>query len=174
MTAWTNERIDELKILWAEGLSGTEIADKFGGVMTRNAVIGKVHRLGLAGRNDRKKGPPVGSHQRYHRRRATREEMQVRRLKTGTHQAPRIEVDTFQIYSHPDDDLIPFGQRCTLLELTPFNCHWPVGDPKSDNFFFCGGATETGPYCAYHHRVGYQPISLERHPFVSQRGRKAA
>jgi GcrA cell cycle regulator len=58
---------------------------------------------------------------------------------------------------------IPFGQRRTLLELTEETCRWPIGDPGSTDFFYCGGQTVTGlPYCAYHSRVAYQPPRVRR------------
>ncbi|MCC7347871.1 MAG: GcrA cell cycle regulator, partial [Variibacter sp.] len=56
------------------------------------------------------------------------------------------------------DNIIPIGQRCTILQLTEATCHWPIGDPGAPDFFFCGGRTQTSqPYCAYHCRVAYQP-----------------
>jgi GcrA cell cycle regulator len=66
------------------------------------------------------------------------------------------------------DNVIPIGQRRTLLELTEDTCRWPIGDPGQPDFFFCGGPAVTGlPYCAYHSRVAYQPPNLrrERRPF---------
>jgi GcrA cell cycle regulator len=63
----------------------------------------------------------------------------------------------------PIDNVIPLGQRRTLLELTEQTCRWPIGDPGHSDFFFCGGQTITGlPYCAYHSRVAYQPANLRR------------
>ena len=61
------------------------------------------------------------------------------------------------------DNVIPIGQRRTLLELNEQTCRWPVGDPGSSDFFFCGGNTVTDlPYCAYHSRVAYQPAADRR------------
>ena len=61
------------------------------------------------------------------------------------------------------DNVIPLGQRRTLLELTEETCRWPIGDPGQPDFFFCGGQTITGlPYCAYHSRVAYQPPNMRR------------
>jgi GcrA cell cycle regulator len=61
------------------------------------------------------------------------------------------------------DNIIPIGQRRTILELTEQTCRWPVGDPGSSDFFFCGGNTLNAlPYCAYHSRVAYQPASDRR------------
>jgi GcrA cell cycle regulator len=66
------------------------------------------------------------------------------------------------------DNVIPIGQRRTILELTEETCRWPIGDPGSADFFFCGGPTGTGlPYCGYHSRVAYQPADRrrDRRPF---------
>ena len=66
----------------------------------------------------------------------------------------------YEVEPEPEliDNVIPIGQRRTLLELTEETCRWPIGDPGSADFFFCGGQTATGlPYCAYHSRVAYQP-----------------
>jgi GcrA cell cycle regulator len=61
------------------------------------------------------------------------------------------------------DNVIPLGQRRTILELTEETCRWPIGDPGSTEFFFCGGQAMTGaPYCTYHSRVAYQPTGDRR------------
>jgi GcrA cell cycle regulator len=61
------------------------------------------------------------------------------------------------------ENIIPLGQRCTLLELNDEKCHWPIGDPGQPDFFFCGGKTNAGtPYCGYHGRVAYQPPAARR------------
>jgi GcrA cell cycle regulator len=60
--------------------------------------------------------------------------------------------------------VVPMSQRLSLLELNEATCHWPIGDPSSPDFFFCGGKVLTGlPYCAQHSRVAYQPpVNLRR------------
>jgi len=61
------------------------------------------------------------------------------------------------------ENIIPLGQRCSILELTEAKCHWPIGDPSSPDFFFCGGKTIEGlPYCGYHSRIAYQPAADRR------------
>jgi GcrA cell cycle regulator len=61
------------------------------------------------------------------------------------------------------ENIIPIGQRCTILELTESTCRWPIGDPSAADFFFCGGKTVEGlPYCGYHSRIAYQPVSERR------------
>jgi GcrA cell cycle regulator len=73
----------------------------------------------------------------------------------------------FEVEAEPDpvafDNVVPMNQRRTLLELTEDTCHWPVGDPGSSEFFFCGGKALGGlPYCAHHSRVAYQPAGDRR------------
>ena len=63
----------------------------------------------------------------------------------------------------PIENIIPIGQRRTLLELNEDTCRWPIGDPGSTDFFFCGGQALTSlPYCSYHSRVAYQPANARR------------
>jgi GcrA cell cycle regulator len=63
------------------------------------------------------------------------------------------------------------GQRCTLLELSEDKCRWPIGDPGSQEFFFCGGKSADGlPYCAYHSRLAYQPVNDRRREKRTMRG----
>ena len=157
--SWTDERVEALKKLWAEGLSASQIAAELGGI-TRNAVIGKVHRLGLAGRAK----SPASAAPRPRKARAASAMLRISRpaLRGNTALAQLYETD-------PDpqpelaDNVIPLGQRRTLLELNDETCRWPIGDPGSPEFFFCGGQTITSlPYCAYHSRIAYQPANLRR------------
>jgi GcrA cell cycle regulator len=156
--SWTDERVELLKKLWADGLSASQIAGELGGI-TRNAVIGKVHRLGLSGRakssssgaaRPRKVRPPGM--------------MRVSRpsMRGNTALAHAYEHD---LEPEPEliDNIIPMGQRRTILELTEDTCRWPIGDPGSPDFFFCGGNTVSSlPYCSHHSRVAYQPASDRR------------
>jgi GcrA cell cycle regulator len=162
--SWTDERVEALKKLWSEGLSASHIAAELGGV-TRNAVIGKVHRLGLAGRAK----SPSSAAPRPRKPRAHGHVLRVSRpsVRGNTALAHAFELE---VEAEPElvDNVIPMGQRRTLLELTEATCHWPIGDPGQPDFFFCGGQTISGlPYCAYHSRVAYQPPNArrDRRPF---------
>ena len=155
---WTDPRVELLKKLWTEGLSASQIAAELGGI-TRNAVIGKVHRLGLSGRAK----SPSSSAPRPRKPRAPGM-MRLSRpsMRGNTALAPMYEADL-----EPEPELIenisPIGQRCSLLELNDSKCRWPIGDPGSAEFFFCGGAPVEGlPYCNYHSRVAYQPAAARR------------
>jgi GcrA cell cycle regulator len=154
---WTDDRVELLKKLWADGLSASQIAAELGGV-TRNAVIGKVHRLGLSGRaKSPSSAAPRARKPRSHIMRVARPAMRgntALALAFETEQEPELELV---------ENIIPIGQRRTLLELTEDTCRWPIGDPASPEFFFCGGKPLTSlPYCGYHSRVAYQPANERR------------
>jgi GcrA cell cycle regulator len=152
---WTDERVELLKKLWADGLSASQIAAELGGI-TRNAVIGKVHRLGLSGRAK----SPSSAAPRPRKARSSGQMLRVSR--------PAIRGNTALAYDYdlePEPELleIPVEQRKTLLQLNEHTCRWPVGDPGGSDFYFCGGETATElPYCGYHCRVAYQPASERR------------
>lgn len=161
---WSDERVELLKKLWADGLSASQIAGELGGV-TRNAVIGKVHRLGLSGRAK----APATSVPRT-RKPATRAPSHpmsrpVSRGNTALAAAPAAEArpETRPAPAPRDDVVIPMSERVTIMELRESMCRWPMGDPTTAEFRFCGGRSGTGmPYCAYHARIAYQPASDRR------------
>jgi GcrA cell cycle regulator len=156
---WTDERVELLKKLWADGLSASQIAAELGGI-TRNAVIGKVHRLGLSGRAK----SPSSTAPRPRKPRQTHM-MRVRpQMRGNTALAHAYAYDT-DVEPEPEliENIIPIGQRRTLVELNENTCRWPIGDPSSQEFFFCGGPPVAGhPYCGYHSRVAYQPPAARR------------
>lgn len=134
---WTDERVEQLKALWTEGLSASQIARVLGGV-TRNAVIGKVHRLGLAGR-----ATPA----RAERPRTSAPRRAVMRIAAPEPQI--IEEDPIKM-----DD----GNFVTVLTINDRMCRWPIGDPAENEFHFCGRKPKLGsPYCEAHARKAYQP-----------------
>ena len=161
---WTDERVETLKRLWTDGLSASQIAAELGGI-TRNAVIGKVHRLGLSGRAK----SPSSAAPRPRKARPHQHMMRVSRpaVRGNTALAHAYDLDA-QAEPELVDNVVPMGQRRTLLELTEETCRWPIGDPGQADFFFCGGRTITTlPYCAFHSRVAYQPPNMrrDRRPF---------
>jgi GcrA cell cycle regulator len=167
--SWTDERVELLKKLWSDGLSASQIAAELGGI-TRNAVIGKVHRLGLSGR-----AKPSSSVPRTRKNRAAHM-MRVSRPSVrgntalARHAFALYELET-EAEPEPLENIIPIGQRCQLLELTDSTCRWPIGDPGSPDFFFCGGKPISElPYCAYHARIAYQPINDRRRDRRLMRG----
>ena len=145
---WTDERVELLKKLWQDGLSASQIAKQLGGV-TRNAVIGKVHRLGLSGRATPSK--PA--------RTVFKAPRPARPVSAGP-SAPRRIAEPLAMAPQPAPvryvDETP--GTATVLTLGAHMCKWPIGDPSSDGFTFCGRrAGENGPYCVEHARVAYQP-----------------
>jgi GcrA cell cycle regulator len=155
--SWTDERVELLKKLWSDGLSASQIAAELGGI-TRNAVIGKVHRLGLSGRAK----SASSTAPRPRKARSTMMRIGRASIRGNTALAHAYEMEA-EAAPELIDNVIPIGQRRTILELTEQTCRWPVGDPGSTEFFFCGGNTIGGlPYCAYHSRVAYQPASERR------------
>lgn len=166
--SWTDDRVEQLKKLWESGLSASQIAAELGGEVSRNAVIGKVHRLGLGGR---KKGGSAGRPRE--RARTGNRIISVRRSKTSFASITPFEgnaainVDEEAETAFVDGVVIPMHQRLSLEQLTEETCKWPVGDPTDADFHFCGGPSIFGyPYCAHHCRIAYQPLQDRR------RGRK--
>jgi len=149
---WTDERVELLKKLWADGLSASQIAGELGGI-TRNAVIGKVHRLGLSGRaKSPSSSAPRVRKPRSHMLRVSRSSM-----RGNTALALAYDMES-ELEPEPVELVIPVEQRRSLLELNENTCRWPIGDPSGPEFYFCGGTPITGlPYCAHHSRVAYQP-----------------
>ena len=218
--SWTDERVETLKKMWAEGQSASQIAKELGGV-TRNAVIGKVHRLGLSNR--------VGG--------GASEEEAVTEAPVAATAAPKPAEPAAKpamadpVAAQPASPrvapaeprvaapaaerpapaaaapaaaetpsnvmplpirkaIVPAGQplppqpsineispetlasarevekrarRLTLMELTERTCKWPIGDPATDDFWFCGLPSQPGkPYCEAHVGVAFQPMSARR------------
>jgi GcrA cell cycle regulator len=155
--SWTDERVELLKKLWSDGLSASQIAAELGGI-TRNAVIGKVHRLGLSGRA--KTASSAAPRQR--KARSSTHILRIGRAVVRGNTALAYEIEP-EVTPELVENVVPIGQRRTILELTEQTCRWPIGDPGSTEFFFCGGHTIAGlPYCAFHSRIAYQPVSDRR------------
>ena len=130
---WTDERVELLKKLWTEGLSASQIAAELGGI-TRNAVIGKVHRLGLVGPRQERRPRSVP---RQRKPRAHSHMMRIARPGDARQHGARADaVYEAELEPEPEliDNIIPIGQRCTILELTESNCRWPIGDPELGGF----------------------------------------
>ena len=160
--AWTDERVDLLKKLWSEGLSASQIAGRLGSV-TRNAVIGKVHRLGLSGR-------ATTSRMKTHRPRA-----RMANAKRAATNKPRFAVagnpavrglfsGDGESYVPPAEEMIiPLAERKTIQTLTECSCRWPIGDPQLADFHFCGkNKVPLLPYCEHHARRAFQPAAPRR------------
>lgn len=190
--SWTDERVETLKRMWGEGQSASQIAKELGGV-TRNAVIGKVHRLGLsnrAGGTEEEVEAPQVVVAAPPKPEAVRPEPAAPRAEpprpAPAQAAPVSNVTPLPIRKA----IIPAGQplppqpslneispealasvrevekrarKLTLMELTERTCKWPIGDPATDDFWFCGLPSLPGkPYCEAHVGVAFQPMSARR------------
>lgn len=155
--SWTEDRVDVLKKLWAEGHSASQIAKQLGGV-TRNAVIGKVHRLGLSGRATPSrpvKRPP----------RLARPKPQFTSVeKVTTNQRPAAILSDKAVAAAEKAAMAALppmpltdGEAATILTLRDSMCKWPIGDPADPAFAFCGRKAECGPYCKDHAKIAFQP-----------------
>ena len=143
---WTEQNVERMIAVLLEGASFSAIAiELFGTREARSAVAGKMHRMGLQLRPD-----IIAArlhHQQLAREQQRKKSEHVARLKESR------EKDG------PPRDMVPPDRRfnCTLLELTNENCHYPIGDPQSEDFRFCGmpGASLPGPYCSHCHDFLY-------------------
>jgi GcrA cell cycle regulator len=154
---WTDERASTLKKLWLDGLSASQIAKQLGGV-TRNAVIGKVHRLGLSGRL----APSQPARQVFKAPRPMRPAAQA------MPSVPRRVVAAVPSSAAPAPAPAPAvlppmralrheeAGSATGLTLGAHMCKWPIGDPSLEGFSFCGRRSGEGPYCVDHARVAYR------------------
>jgi len=146
--SWTNDRVDTLTKLWNDGESASTIARRLGEV-TRNAVIGKVHRLGLAGRTNqsrkRNAARPRALFPAHSPSRKIRSEPRARRdWQSRSHAKPKRSPVLPELGAPPD-------RLITVQSLTGITCRWPIGDPKMHGFHFCGRAKPEGrPYCGHH------------------------
>lgn len=169
--AWTEERVERLKKLWSDGLSASQIAAELGSV-TRNAVIGKVHRLGLSGRAKSAAAPATPRNAAPRKAappRAPSHPMAAPAPTRGAHAlAQDFEAETAadaqpKPVQATEDVVIPFSERVTIMDLREYMCRWPMGDPTTPEFRFCGARSQTGmPYCTHHSRIAYQPAADRR------------
>jgi GcrA cell cycle regulator len=157
---WNDERVDVLKKLWSDGLSASQIASRLGGV-TRNAVIGKVHRLGLSGRATTSR---MKSHRPRARTQATKRLAKPRLGDVGNSPFRKLYFADSEPYVQPAEEVvIPMGERKYIQTLTDSSCRWPIGDPQQPEFHFCGKRKIPGlPYCEVHARRAFQPPQPRR------------
>ncbi|WP_134725279.1 GcrA family cell cycle regulator [Paracoccus luteus] len=204
--SWTDERVETLKRMWSEGQSASQIAKELGGV-TRNAVIGKVHRLGLSNRAEGEEAaaapepapqpaeqpPAPAAPARAANAPAAPQRPEPQADPAPPEAAPEPAAPEPVAYAPvftPRRPIVPAGQplppqpsaneispealasvrevekrarKLTLMELTERTCKWPIGDPATDKFWFCGLPSQAGkPYCEAHVGVAFQPMSARR------------
>jgi GcrA cell cycle regulator len=201
--SWTDERVETLKRMWAEGQSASQIAKELGGV-TRNAVIGKVHRLGLSNRAGEGAAAADDADQPSPARSEASSPKPAEPAAAKPAAAPKPAPERAAPQAAPAAPasgatvtplpirkaIIPAGQplppqpsaneispealasvrevekrakKLTLMELTERTCKWPIGDPATEDFWFCGLPSVAGkPYCEAHVGVAFQPMSARR------------
>lgn len=161
---WPSDALDMLTALWADGRSGTEISrelwDRLGLKYSRNAVIGKVHRLRLPGRA-RRDGPKTT---KAESRKGARKAAAVLAAASVAGRRAKPPARLTRPAKLPKPKAIPpeapTPMNLTLMDLTSRTCKWPVNDPpRGEPFLFCGAAKESGiePYCPYHARLASGP-----------------
>ena len=152
---WTEDRIESLKHDWQDGFSASQIAQRLGKV-TRNAVIGKVHRLGLAGRANPSRGvrSPRSRSSSQASRTPARGRRQGRTLRIRYSPASATPERQPNL---PELGLVP-PIPVTVQNLTALTCRWPQGDPKTSDFHFCGRvkADPAVPYCDHHAAIAFR------------------
>ena len=171
--SWTDERVEQLRKLWLDGLSASRIATELAGGVTRNAVIGKVHRLGLSGRVKTQSTSSVNTRSRPVKP-ATSRPGTMPGLPQRAVAMPMRGNAALAIQDRPapmplvrrsyDDNVVNMTENVTIMELRESMCRWPVGDPSSAEFRYCGGKAPIGegPYCKQHSRMAYQPTQERR------------
>ncbi len=183
--SWTDERVETLKTMWGEGKSASQIAKELGGV-TRNAVIGKVHRLGLSNRTATAPQKPVKDEAKSANR-------DSKTLPSKDNPAPKTVLVAKPVAKDHPRSIKPIftagqpmppqpsanevsaealanlaniekkAKRLDLMQLTERTCKWPIGDPATEDFWFCGHPCQPGkPYCEAHVAVAFQPMSSRR------------
>ncbi len=148
---WTTERVALLRTYVEAGLSCRQIANQIG--VTRNAVIGKVSRLGLS--SFKGVSAPLAPAMPKERRATARRPGKIsqRRILRTINGAPRFVVDAMRAEEFDIDKSL----HCSLVDLRDGKCRWPIGDPAKSDFCFCGGAQVQGlSYCAPHARLAYR------------------
>lgn len=164
--SWNDERVETLKKLWSEGLSASQIASRIGGV-TRNAVIGKVHRLGLSGRAPTSRTSPPRPRPRIAAPRRPAKPRFAAVNNVAMRPSYHLEAEPY-VSTYEELD-IPVTERKSLLDLVESSCRWPVGDPQTPEFHFCNRSKVAGlPYCEFHARRAFQPVQPRRRDRVSE------
>jgi len=140
---WTDEKVENLRVLLLQDLSASQLAERLG-FGTRNAIIGKLKRLGLRLPNKQNQSGRSAKAK-------TKDEhlTRRRRLRIVLKEPVIEEVDFVDCSAQEYDMAIPAAQRKTLLELNNHTCRWPVGNPGQAGFFFCGAITHQ-TYCKHH------------------------
>lgn len=168
--AWTDEMVDQLRQMWKEGLTTGEIGKRLG--VSKNSIVGKVHRLGLSGRpSPIKKKEDSESAPKKENLKENNEKKSASKPQPAAEAKPKAEkkvaektpVETSDNVSEQSLGAAPFASemrkhhgKTMLTDLDNHTCRWPIGDPKDENFHFCGRKVHIGQtYCDEHAAIAY-------------------
>jgi len=150
--SWNEEKVEKLKELWGKGSTASQIAEIIGGI-SRNAVIGKAHRLNLSSKI---KTRNTSSSQNFDNS-SEQNSSKQKRDKKSKFQSLIIEKDF-----EPENPK-------KLEELDESSCKWPVGHPEEQSFYFCGRSSlKNFSYCKLHLLYAYQPKGRKEEPVVDK------
>ena len=139
--SWTDEKVNKLKELWGKGKTANQIAQIIGGI-SRNAVIGKAHRLNLSAKI---KTRSVASNKDFD------ESTDNKSIKSNKSRKNRFKSLIIEKDFEPENPK-------QLEELDENSCKWPIGHPDEENFYFCGRSSlKDFSYCKLHLLYAYQP-----------------
>lgn len=180
--SWTDERIALLKKMWKEGKSAADIAKTLAKGVTRNAVIGKAHRMGLSNRPSPIKKTDAPVKETSKKESAKKEAPAKKETAKAAPASKKVATPVVSGVKHNplargevaepkkfEKEAIPPGGGVPLIDLTERMCRWPIGDPREDDFTFCGRDIRIGtPYCAAHAAAAYQSSSRSRNAVVAE------
>lgn len=171
---WTEERFERMKDLWARGHSASEIARDLGGI-SRNSVLSKVHRSGLAERKTAVRKTTVRTGAAWRSKRDQHAAAPKPQPRQATAIANVWGSGDGVVDNNAEEPVIPVADRIAIVRrredgaveaderLTDRCCRWPIGDPKHADFHFCGKDKVSGlSFCALHARRAYQPPKVAR------------
>ena len=143
--SWTEEKVNKLKELWGSGKTANQIAEIIGGI-SRNAVIGKAHRLNLSSKI-KTKNYSDGINNRF---------SQIDNFEKNNKKRKRIPRSKFKSLLI-EKDFEPENPK-QLEELSDNSCKWPIGHPNESSFYFCGRTSlKDFSYCKLHLLYAFQP-----------------
>lgn len=175
--AWTDKMVEDLKIMWKQGLTTGEIGKRLG--VSKNSIVGKVHRLQLDARpspikkkdgasEEKAQTPPAAPNSEKASAKAKEDNKSAVKTKPASKTAvaeeeksrpapaKTIKEPEKAFVSKPAAPAKTYNGNAKLTDLDNHTCRWPIGDPKDENFHFCGRKIRMGQtYCEEHAALAY-------------------